>query len=351
MSGTNDCKFLKFSFKDNDYNFVVTTNIEDDSPFDLLLKQRWEEAQKNGIFKYTLNIRKQKILEGNYGFLAQLNPDRGEKRRKPEDITTMVQPFDSNIFNFTKISDNEILFDIGNGDGNDVIAVNVSPIEVYHSLLITERFECLPQRVTKYSLKKAIELLLLSKSPYLRVVFNSLCAHASVNHLHWHLYYFKYQMPLECIKIDRLRGPVFVLSQVPAKGFCLKLSSFPNHNIDHLVSWVYFIVDYLQTSAIAHNIYITRATENIEINTYNDIRIYIWARKSSSGIKSTCNFIPAVCELFGHISIKSEDEYEELTEDAVANVLNDITLHAFNYVRNNILEMKLEKEELPANFL
>lgn len=97
--------------------------------------------------------------------MIQLNLDRGEKRRRPENIVSMSQAFDSELFNFTKISDREILFDVGNGDGNDIIAANISPIEKYHSLLITERFKCLPQRVTKYSLRKAVDLLLLSNSP------------------------------------------------------------------------------------------------------------------------------------------------------------------------------------------
>lgn len=76
----------------------------------------------------------------------------------------MSQPFDPNRFNFTKLAHQEILFDVGNSDTNDVIAINVSPLEQGHCLLLTERFKCLPQVMTKHSLRKAIELLLLSNS-------------------------------------------------------------------------------------------------------------------------------------------------------------------------------------------
>lgn len=76
----------------------------------------------------------------------------------------MSQPFSSTDFNFTKLKQPEILFDIGNGDGNDIVAINISPLEQCHSLLITERSKCLPQIMTKYSLRKAVELYLLSNS-------------------------------------------------------------------------------------------------------------------------------------------------------------------------------------------
>ncbi|OAD55800.1 GDP-D-glucose phosphorylase 1, partial [Eufriesea mexicana] len=127
-----------------------------------------------------------------------LNIDRGQKRRSPENIISMNQPFNENNFNFTKLKPGEQIIDL-NKDEDDIIAVNVSPLEYCHSLLLPQRDKQLPQAITKYSLFKAIELFSLSSSLYLRVVFNSLCAHASVNHLHWHLYYLNWKMLLEYI--------------------------------------------------------------------------------------------------------------------------------------------------------
>lgn len=76
----------------------------------------------------------------------------------------MFQPFDPNHFNFMKISHKEILFDVGNGDGSDIVAVNVSPIVWSHSLLLPQRFSGLPQAVTLYSFQKAVEIFLSSSS-------------------------------------------------------------------------------------------------------------------------------------------------------------------------------------------
>lgn len=91
----------------------------------------------------------------------------------------------------------------------------------------------------------------------------------------------------------------------PAKGFCLKLSSFKS--IQDFVSQTFFIVNYLQLHQVAHNVYITRAKSRSNDDLYNDLRIYIWVRKSSTGIKDTTAFIPAVCEFFGHLSIRGKN--------------------------------------------
>lgn len=76
----------------------------------------------------------------------------------------MLQPFNSIGFNFTKLRQQEILFDIGNGDTNDIVAINSSPLEHSHCLVLVERLKCLPQIMTEYSLYKVTELCLLSNS-------------------------------------------------------------------------------------------------------------------------------------------------------------------------------------------
>lgn len=95
-----------------------------------------------------------------------------------------------------------------------------------------------------------------------------------------------------------------LLINYPAKGFCLKLSNFKS--IRDFVSQTFLVVNYLQLQQVAHNVYITRAKSRPNDDLYNDIRIYIWARKPFIGVKDTIAFIPAVCELFGHLSIRGK---------------------------------------------
>lgn len=44
----------------------------------------------------------------------QLNVNRAALRRKPVDITSINQPFNSEQFNFTKLKEGEILFQLKN---------------------------------------------------------------------------------------------------------------------------------------------------------------------------------------------------------------------------------------------
>ncbi|XP_014484067.1 PREDICTED: GDP-D-glucose phosphorylase 1 [Dinoponera quadriceps] len=292
-----------FTYDTKDLNFVVKSCEKTEAPFDDILRRKWQQAEEAKLFRYALNIKDCKILNGRYKFLAQFNPERAKRRRVPEMITSMSQPFNLEDFNFTKLKQSEILFDIGNSD--DIVAINDSPVAQYHCLFITERSKCLPQVITEYSLHKAVELCLLSNSCSLRVAFNSLCAHASVNHLHWHLYYLRQEMLLEYIDVCSYAYGVHLLVDYPAKSLCIKLSSF--ENIGDFASRAFLVVNYLQLHQVAHNVYITRAKLKPNDESYGDVRIYVWARKSLIGVKGTA-FIPGVCELFGHLSIGGKTE-------------------------------------------
>ncbi|XP_078053756.1 GDP-D-glucose phosphorylase 1 isoform X2 [Augochlora pura] len=286
--------------------------INGDVNFDSILKKKWEEAETKGMFRYILNIKNSKLLSGKYSFLAQLNVDRGRNRRTPENITSMIQPFDKNRFNFTQISPEEKIIHL-DGNEEDIIAINISPLQYCHSLLLPEQCKCLPQVITKYSLYKALRIFQLSQDSYIRVAFNSLCAYAS--------------------DLDDYMGPVQILKNYPANGFCIKHSSV--RNLDELVNWTFLITDYLQKSEIPHNVYITRAKIDSG-GEYQDLRIYIWPRKPSEGIKDTSIFFPAVCELFGHLIITSEEMYTNLLEENIANILTEVTQEKFLLVFDKI---------------
>uniref|UniRef100_A0A6V7IMX7 GDP-D-glucose phosphorylase 1 n=1 Tax=Bracon brevicornis TaxID=1563983 RepID=A0A6V7IMX7_9HYME len=320
IMNTADKKFPIFYFNEKHLNF--TTTIDGESAFDRFIIQKWKEAEENNVFRYKLNVVNGKRVEGRYKFFAQMNLDRAHNRRRPENIESMSMPFDGDRFNFTKISNEEIFFDIGNGDGNNVIAANVSPIEFGHCLFLPQRLECLPQIPTEFSLVKITELMLLSKSSYLRATFNSLCAHASVNHLHWHLYYLKYNLFIETADLEQASSILYVIRDYPAPGFCLKLSSFHN-DVKSFAVLAFKIVNYLQTHGIPYNVYITRAQSSPNEALYDDLRIYIWPRKKSFGIKDTRGFVPACCEYGGHVSVRNEQFYEEITEADITSELKE----------------------------
>ncbi|XP_063994220.1 GDP-D-glucose phosphorylase 1 [Diachasmimorpha longicaudata] len=331
-----------FNYTEQDFHVNVRSDDTYMSKLDELIIQKWNEAEKNNVLRYKLHINKCHRVEGKYRFLAQLNLDRAENRRQPEDIESMKMEFNPHRFNFTKISNEEIFFDIGSGDGNNVVAANVSPLEFGHCLFLPQRLECLPQVATQFSLLKIIELMLLSNSPYLRAVFNSLCAHASVNHLHWHLYYLKHEMLLEQVNLHPLSNKLYTIDKkdYPAVPFCLKLSTF-NNNLTYFANVGFKILNYLQTRNIAHNVYITRAKQS-PLSTecvYDDLRVYIWPRIWSTGVKDTRGFFPASSEFFGHLNIRNEKFYDDLNERKVEEILTDAASNIFNEVVNDIIEL------------
>lgn len=51
------------------------------------------------------------MIPGKYGFIAQLNEGRHLKKRPTEfRVDKVLQPFDGNKFNFTKVGQEEVLF-------------------------------------------------------------------------------------------------------------------------------------------------------------------------------------------------------------------------------------------------
>lgn len=123
-----------------------------------------------------------------------MNTERSTLRRPPQAITSIVQPFNENAFNFNKVHDSEILFRCHdqlctnpNANGSTTFLVNNSPLTKYHSLICPRLKENLPQIITKESIELAIDIITGLNNRSYRIGYNSLGAFASVNHLHMHL--------------------------------------------------------------------------------------------------------------------------------------------------------------------
>ncbi|KAL1122151.1 hypothetical protein AAG570_003556, partial [Ranatra chinensis] len=165
------------------------------------------------------------------------------------------------------------------------IVINVSPLEIGHSLLLPSLFLGLPQILTLKSLKLAVDILLTSGSPAFRVGFNGLCAYATVNHLHFHVYYLNCQMLLEYLDVEHLSGRCYQLpSTYPGRGYVFQIRS--NDEIDPVLRDVATLTDYFIENNIAHNLYFSRGTSfgNSSSTSPRDcVRIFLWPRTSSTG--------------------------------------------------------------------
>lgn len=96
----------------DDIDAVMNTNEYSHMSFlhSLLLGQ-WEDRMKQGLFRYDVTTCETKIIPGEYGFIAQLNEGRHLKKRPTEfRVDQVLQPFNENKFNFTKVGQEEVLF-------------------------------------------------------------------------------------------------------------------------------------------------------------------------------------------------------------------------------------------------
>lgn len=155
---------------------------------DELLAQ-WEDRMERGFFRYDVTACETKMLPGEYGFIAQLNEGRHSQKRPTEfRVDQVLQPFDSKKFNFTKVGQEEVLFQFGPSEDGvseyyekalvlnspNVVAINVSPIEYGHALLVPRVLDCLPQRIDQDSFLLALYMAAEANNPYFRLGYNSL---------------------------------------------------------------------------------------------------------------------------------------------------------------------------------
>lgn len=135
-----------FHYNKDDFIFISSwKQLLVQSNFDKKIKNDWCAKEKLGLFRYKYENLQVIKVPGKYGFLAvvskfyklilnvikylltyitkifmllflllQLNIDRGTKRRKPNLFDSTTEPFNNDLFNFTKIKPGEYLFQISN---------------------------------------------------------------------------------------------------------------------------------------------------------------------------------------------------------------------------------------------
>ena len=72
-------------------------------------------------------------------------------------------------------------------------------------------FSTLKKLLNGETIETAIELMMQSNQVGYKILFNSVCACASVNHLHLHQYYTDYRIPAEDIECEPI---ISVLTKV-----------------------------------------------------------------------------------------------------------------------------------------
>ncbi|KAJ4725150.1 GDP-L-galactose phosphorylase 1-like protein [Melia azedarach] len=320
---------------------------------DSLLLGEWEDRMQRGLFRYDVTACETKVIPGEYGFIAQLNEGRHLKKRPTEfRVDKVLQPFDGNKFNFTKVGQEEVLFQFeASEDGEvqffpnapvdvenspSVVAINVSPIEYGHVLLIPRILDCLPQRIDRDSFLLALYMAVEAGNPYFRLGYNSLGAFATINHLHFQAYYLAVPFPIEKAptkKIITSNGGVKIseLLNYPVRGLVFE----GGNSMQDLSNTVSDACICLQDSNIAYNVLISDCGKRIFLLPQCYAEKQALGEVSPELLDTQVN--PAVWEISGHMVLKRKKDYEEASDENAWRLLAEVSLSEERFQEVNAL--------------
>lgn len=336
------------------------------SKFDKELQECWDAALEAGSFAYKLHHVEGRIVPGRYGVFVQLNEMRFNKRRKPELINSISQTFNPDKFNFTKVHRKEVLFalcpkhfprksTLDDDDEQHLLLINVSPMEYGHCLLIPSVLSCLPQVLTEEALVLALETFMLSNHRGFHVGFNSLCAHASVNHLHFHTWYSEHPSYLETAGVSLVCENVYEVNDYPTTTFVFELA--PETDIGFLARTIHKVSSYFIQEEVAHNLHIIRGARcrpSVQMNGLTQVdsdecsvlRVYLWPRNPVHGAKELSSYESekrpiAVYEFAGSLAVETRKTFDSFTEENFVEYMARATLPEQEFIRHREAIRKL----------
>lgn len=335
--------FKKVNNIETDKAVLETENTEPPVAFlDSLVLGEWEDRMQRGLFRYDVTACETKVIPGEYGFIAQLNEGRHLKKRPTEfRVDKVLQPFDGNKFNFTKVGQEEVLFQFEASEDGEVqffpnapidvenspsmVAINVSPIEYGHVLLIPRILECLPQRIDHESFLLALYMAVEAGNPYFRLGYNSLGAFATINHLHFQAYYLAVPFPIEKAptkKITTLNGGVIIseLLKYPVRGLVFE----GGNSLQDLSNTVSDACVCLQENNIPYNVLISDCGKRIFLLPQCYAEKQALGEVSAELLDTQVN--PAVWEISGHMVLKRRKDYDEASEENAWRLLAEVSL-------------------------
>jgi len=319
---------------------------------DKVVMDRWDKFMKEGNFRYNTDNIKERVLEGKVGYLVQSQLERARLRRPPQSMMSIKQQFDKEKFNFNKIDESkELVCQLVNTDREaeqverDILLINVSPIERGHCLLVPQVEAGLQQVLTVHSLTLALEVMNMSSSPHTKLAFNSLCAYASVNHLHWHLYYQQTRLAVQTLPLSAWPRTPFLTfsgSAYPALGWVWLLSHRETEKVDQVAREVAKLTRWLTDKDVAHNVVMTRGSGVEGGQESKNIRVLVWARESVVGAKDPGQFVMAALELTGQILVYEVEKYNNIEEEEVIKAQKEATVAIFTKLKCDVEKLFVE---------
>lgn len=302
------------------------------SVFEAEALRGWDEAARKGLFRYDVMAVATKPVPGRYGFIAQLNEGRASKKRPTEfSVDRVVQPFDAAKFNFTKASQEEVLFAFKLSprvamaefrpsaevrECPHLVMINVSPIEYGHLLLVPRVWDELPQQLDPGTVSLALHMAAEADNPYFRVGFNSLGAYATINHLHFQAYYMSEPYPCELAPVKALtakrtkRAPTIgLLQDFPVRGLVFEVTNC----LEMLAEVVGEACQKLAAANVPHNVMIMDRGARVFLFPQRFSVMKAKGLVPEAVLDTEVN--PACFEIAGHMVLKRKADYDGITEE------------------------------------
>ncbi|XP_062228810.1 GDP-L-galactose phosphorylase 1-like isoform X2 [Phragmites australis] len=342
------------------FDLSCSLGMEDDgpnlSPFLCKLFKEWDDRKARGLFHHDISSCETKVLPGEHKFVATLIEGRDQKKRPTEfGMNQVLQPFDSGKFNFTKVSQKEVIFRFHETKKDSAqyfddaprtvsaspstILINVSPIGYCHVLLTPRIQDCLPQRIDQESFLLAMYVAREARNPFFRVGYNSLGGFATINHLHFQAYYLNIKYPVERATTEKLTTlgngvSIFQLVQYPVSGFAFEGGT----GLEDLSDVVSKICIFLQESNRPFNVLISESGNRVFLLPQCYAEKQLLGKASQEFLDMRIN--PAIWELSGHLVLKRRKDYDEASETNVCRFLVEPSLSGteFHELKRCVLE-------------
>eukprot|EP00754_Rhynchopus_humris_P009973 Rhum_TRINITY_DN14108_c0_g1::Rhum_TRINITY_DN14108_c0_g1_i5::g.69280::m.69280 len=315
------------------------------TPFERTVMLRWRAKHAaGGVFNYRLGSAKEPLetraLDGG-GEVLQAALGRSGKRnmRKPR-LRQVSAPMDPEGFTFREAKARELLAvvtlhaaeaaecrtlgracatvrvpDVSAQDSaaplrevaslsaeDTVMLVNTNPFGAFHFLLVPEFGRLLPQALTERSMQVALAYA-SQASGYLKLIFNSIGAGASVNHHHWQGFYMRAPLPIE----RRGTRPLVDAGTVAAaevEGWPIRAYVLTSGSQAELAAAAMRVVDKLVEENVAHNLLVCDSGRKVVV-----------VPRSIGWFPDVSKKQVAAMEVLGFWVIPNREEYAGLTAE------------------------------------
>lgn len=241
---------------------------------------------------------------------------RGHVPKAPDHVD-MHKPFDASRFNFNKVDSREVIAKVRLQGSVHTMLTNISPLMVGHVILALHSEEGLPQgALGAEGVRCMAEFATMSQRRDFCVVYNSLGAFASVNHLHLHGMYLSGldgdpktdRLPLEdagqSLFADFGGAQVFTVDTDQTKG--LGMRAFAIKGLQTFAAEVAGnCVELLHKLRIPHNLLVHAGQTEEEPMTF-----FVVPRQPQERFDvAAAGFNAAVCEVCGFLFMQSSEAY------------------------------------------